>query len=276
MLSKVLRYLPPSVADKILNNNSHNIKFSKRALLHFNPNDLLKISNKRVLASFKRAAATVPSYQRYLRRKRVKPDSIKTIFDFQDKVPISTKKNYVKKTPRFRELCVNGDVGQASLLGRSSGYSGKSTTWAKSRAEQQEAENYAGVGLELTYGILGKKTLLIDIFPLGSWVSGVDVIMITDSNCSVIAPGSDIEETLSIFKDLKDEYDQFIFVGTPHILKPLFEEGIRRGINFKKKKVNIMVGAEPFTEEWRQYMHKIIGTSSKDDSKGFIFSGYGS
>jgi len=185
------------------------------------------------------------------------------------------KKNYVKTAKTVDELCFRGNLSSCSLLSRSSGFSGKASSWAKSREEQQESKNFAALGLDLLFGITHKKTLLIDSFALGSWVSGVDLLMIADSKCSVVAPGADINETLDLLIDMKNEYEQFLIAGTPHFLKFLIEEAIKRKIPLNKFKINILAGGESFTEDWRQYMNSLLGNTMYDDNTGFVFSAYG-
>jgi phenylacetate-CoA ligase len=254
MIGKALEYLHAEMIHKLMLKAGKNITLMRKILLTANPDDLERVGNKLVLANFERAATRIPAYATLLKKKHIKIEDITTIQDFIKFVPIITKKNYVKKAKHLRDLCIDRDIGKCSLIGRSSGFA---------------------LGLDLLFGVNTKKTLLIDVFALGSWVSGVDILMVGDLKCAVVAPGADITEALSIFQDLQDEFDQFIFVGTPHFMKPLVETAIRKKINLKKKTVHLLLGAEPFTEEWRQYMHTQLGTSSHDDRKGYIFSAFG-
>ncbi|MBT3406132.1 phenylacetate--CoA ligase family protein [Candidatus Woesearchaeota archaeon] len=275
MLSKVVRYLPAAVLDSFMRRNAHNIDFLRSLILNSSPKDLDIMAKRKVVAAFKRAALNISHYENFLSSRNVIISDVADFDDFVKYVPMMTKNDYVKTSKGLSDLCVGMDVSKCSLLARSSGYSGKASTWAKSREEQKESKNFAALGLDLLFNITKEKTLLVDTFALGSWVSGVDLLMIADSKCSVIAPGADMEESLDIFKDMKDEYDQFIFAGTPHFTKNLFEEGVRKKINFKRYKINLLLGAEPFTEGWRQHMSTILGTSMRDDRKGFIFSAFG-
>ncbi|MBT7903363.1 phenylacetate--CoA ligase family protein [Candidatus Woesearchaeota archaeon] len=274
MISRLMKYLPVEVSDFFMDIKANDVKFMKNIILNSNPSDLEYLSKKKVLKSFHRAALRVPHYSQILSNQNINPKLIKSFKDFAT-VPIISKVSYIKTATKMSELCIDRDLSQCGLLARSSGYTGHSSTWAKSRSEQIESRHFASLGLDLLFGVTKSKTLLIDCFALGSWVSGVDLLMIGSDKCSIIAPGADSKETLDIFNDLKEEYDQFIFAGTPHFIKNLVEEGIERGIDFKKSQVNLLLGAEAFTEEWRQYMHSLLGSSMGDDKKGFIFSAFG-
>lgn len=271
LIERLIGKLPVSWIDYIINSKAHDIVFLKKLLLTSHPEDFECLSQKKILASFKRAAKTIPEYKKFLGD--INPQQIITFDDFLNQVPVTDKENYIKMAKNLHDLCVNRDLSQCSLLARSSGYSGTSSTWAKSREEQQESKNFAAVCLDLLFDITHQKTLLIDSFALGSWVSGVDLLMIADAQCSIIAPGADIDDTLAIFTDLKDEFDQIIVAGTPPFLKLLIEEAVNKKIPVKEYKLHLLAGAEGFTEQWRQYMNQLLGNTHHN--KGFIYSAYG-
>ncbi len=269
------KFVPVNVFEKLIAYHSSDVSSFKGVFLSTHPGFLEEMGKKKVVHAFKRVASEVPCYKRFLKKHKIDVSSVNNYKDFLNLVPEVNKQNYVKKAKKISDLCVNGSVADSGMLVRSSGYSGKSSTWAKSRKEQHGSRNFATLGLDLLYNTTKKKTLLIDSFALGSWVSGIDLLLVANAECTVVAPGADIDETLSIFNDLNKEYNQFIIAGTPHFIKYLAEEAIKKKINFKKHKVHFLIGGEYFTEEWRNYVNNLVGTTTKIDNNGHIFSGYG-
>ena len=269
MLSKLVKYLPLSITDRFTQKGM-SIKKLKSFVENSSPGDLEYLSEKKLLAAFHRAAENIPYYKKFLEEKKIDHKKIKTYEDFNEHVPVITKESYVKKVNTIADLCIGGDLGNSTFLARSSGYTGKSCTWAKGREEQEESKKMVGLGMDILYNSEEKSTLFIISFSLGSWVSGVDLLLVGDTNCSVVAPGSDMDETLSIFSDLAPEFDQVVIGAVPSFLKNLVEYGNEKRVGWKNHDVHLLVGAEPITEEWRDYIKMQLGSK-----KARVFSAYG-
>ena len=272
MFHRLVRLLPLKWVDYLMQRKAGDLAFMKKTLVETDPNDFENISERKALQSFSRALR-IPAYRAFLRRKKVNVNAIRSFSDFLKKVPVSTKKNYVKRAKDLKSRSVDGDLDACGFLARSSGYSGKSTTWGKSRKELEASKHFASAALDLFYNVTKKKTLVIDSFALGSWVSGVDLLYVMNGHTTIIAPGADIDESLSVFQDLYSEFDQVIIASTPHFMKAMVEEGVRRRVPFKKTTVHLILSAEAFPEEWRVHMHTLLGGRKQ---KGTIYSAFGS
>jgi len=247
-----------------------------KILKKIDPEALEKIGEKKALYQFHKAAESILAYKRFLKKKNINHKDIKTINDLTTKVPLSNKDNYVKKAREIRHLAFDDKLNRADLLVKSSGFTGHSFIWIRSREEEELAKRYATIGLRSLYHTHEHSTLIINMFPLGSWASGVDFLKVADGQCSIINPGLQIDEALQIFKDLHNQFDQFLFGGTPSALKNLVERGTSKRIKWQKHRVNFLIGGEAITEEWRTYMYDKIKASPFSNSNGFIYSGFGS
>jgi len=263
------RVIPVNIFERLVNYHASDTKRFKKFLLGTDPHFLEEVGKRKALYMFKEAAVKVPHYKKFLDNNKINHEEIKSMDHFMKYVPHIDKKSYVKVAKSLKHLCVDKGLKKAGLLVRSSGFSGKPCTWAKSRAEENHAKNFATLGMQMLYDTDKYHTLLINGFALGSWVSGINLLRIADKETTIINPGLIEDEVLEIFKDLNKEFEQTIIVGNPYFLKDVIEKGIKKRINWKKYRISLLTGGEPITEEWRDYMYKKIGT------KGKVYSAFG-
>ncbi|MDD2823352.1 MAG: hypothetical protein PHQ59_04720 [Candidatus Daviesbacteria bacterium] len=222
-----------------------------------------KIGEQKALENFQTAAKTVPAYKDFLKKNFIKPETINTIEDFK-KIPTTNKENYFKKYS-LGDLVVGGDLGNSTVIHYSSGSTGKSSFWPKTKI--QDLASYKG--MELLYKIyfdLGEiSTLFINCYGMGPWTAGEMVHSATKMmsekglKISIISPGTNSELFFNIFQGLADQFDQIIIGGYSSSLRDLVQEGVRRGIKFKSYKIKILSGGEKYSENWRQFMIKHLG-----------------
>jgi len=121
--------------------------------------------------------------------------------------------------------------------------------------------------------------LVINTFALGTWVTGVKfaralcgVANKKDIKMTVANTGMVFDSAIKIIENFADEYDQVLLAGYPPFVKGLVEELIEKK-TIKNVEMHIMVGAESFPEEWRDYMTKLLQTQY--DYEPTILSAYG-
>jgi len=85
---------------------------------------------KKALATFYEAAERVPAYQKFLKEKGVNPKEIRTFEDFQKKVPLTDKENYILKYP-LNELCWGEKIEKMYTVSTSSGSTGTPSFWPR-------------------------------------------------------------------------------------------------------------------------------------------------
>lgn len=223
----------------------------------------MKLGEQKALETFQTAAKAVPAYRDFLKKNKVNPEKIKTYEDFK-KVPLTTKDNYFRNY-QLEKLVMGGDLSKATVIHSSSGSTGKPLYWPK--LPIQDVNTYKGVELlYVNYFNIDKvKTLLINCFSMGPWPAGEIVHtaskMMGDKglNISVISPGLQSDLFFGFLNDLSEKFEQTIIAGYPSYLKTLIEEGIERGINFKKYNIRMLTGGEKFSENWRNFMCRATG-----------------
>src|SRR3989344_1516659 len=119
-MKAVKPYINTSNIVKTIKNNS-----SKLWPLEKKDSDFWTQEQKKVsLALFHKAAESVPAYKDFLKKNRINKKSIKTWDDFQ-RVPVVSKKNYLKKYP-IKNLCWGGNLKKPLVFTATSGSTGSS------------------------------------------------------------------------------------------------------------------------------------------------------
>ncbi len=236
------------------------------------------VARKKAVKSFREAAERVPAYKKVLQENNIKTVDINLIEDFK-KLPIIDKKNYLSKYP-IEELCLDGKLEDKYLIDRSSGYSGASLFWPRSKEEDIDYPNYMKLAYEQFYQVDKKSTLMIITLALGTWVGGEKISWATREIAlrnklpfTVITPGLNLSEIIEIVQSFKDKYEQLVLVGYPPFIKTIIDEGTAKGLDWKKINIKIGLGGEGYSEDWREYIRQKIGLP-ENDLMG-IAGGYG-
>ena len=231
----------------------------------------LKSGERLALSLFHEAAEKVPAYGKFLKKRGIKSGQVRTISDFES-IPLMDKKNYLKFYP-LKELCFGGDISKLDVISVSSGSSGDPFFWPRSFAHNKEAILNHELFLTDSFDIDKNKTLFLVSFGMGMWVAGTLTYSCLENLASkypinVIAPGINTDEILKIINNLGSNYDQVIIAGYPPFIKDVVDQGVQRGVNWRKFKMKFLFAAEGFSEEWRDYIHDKAGI--EDSHKGSL------
>lgn len=228
--------------------------------------DQVNDSQKMALNLFHSAAERVPAYKDFLAKENIKHKNIRTYGDFSKYVPVTDKRNYITQYSAA-ELCFDGNIFHNSIISVSSGSTGEPFFWPRGTA--QDIDNSEALARVYDYlGMDRKKTLLVLCFSLGTWAAGtimaISSVHYADRGnpVSVLTPGIEKAGAIGAIKKLASSYDQIVIGGYPPFAKDVIEEGRRAGINWAKLPTKLMMSGEAFSEEWRDYVLKIV--SSKD------------
>ncbi len=254
-----LRVLPFSAVHKSISRRGRDYQAFKDQFLDLDPEFVELLQEKYLVYSFRDNAARIPHYKNFLAKHHVDPTQIKSKEDFLTKVPETTKKSYVFTAKNLACMCKDGDQHNISLIVKSSGHSGVQCYWAKSRAEDHFGKNALSIGLDHNFQVHEKKTLIINAFILGSWVTGINFNMLATYHCPVINVGPDKEEIFQTMNDIGAQFEQIIISGYPPFIKDLVDFGNANKFNWKRYKVHFIGGGEDFPEGWRDYIHKNAG-----------------
>lgn len=248
-------------------------KLTRRILEKIPSSILLKLGKKTAYKTL-RKAYTTKAYQDFLKSKGIK--SIEGI-DFKD-IPVSDKKSYIKNY-KLKDLLVES-IENNYTIEESSGYGGNPFYWPRYSGQDDNFVDYMELGLDKVFKISSKKTLMVNTFALGAWVTGVkfargacSLANREDIPLTVINVGMEKEAAIRAIKTFAKHYEQTIVVGYPPFVKEIIEQCEAIG-SLRKNIIHLIVGAESFPEEWRTYMIELLN-DRKEKYNPIIVSAYG-
>lgn len=206
--------------------------------------DLLRRSERRALAAFRRAARQVPAYQQILREHRLPPEDVRCAEQFHAAVPVVNKHVIFGRFP-LNSLSRHGDLRHLYALMVSSGTSGVFSFGIKGEAEFRRNAWGTDLALELFYAITRRKSFLLNCLSMGSRVySGLPLADV----------GPHVQRALAVIWAVAKNFEQLFVVSLGHILmKLILEEGERQGVVWESVPLFILTGGEGLPENARSY-----------------------
>ncbi len=227
---------------------------------------LLELGERRALGAFRRAAARVPAYQELLAEGGVSPGDIRTLADLTERCPVLTKETTFGRFS-LHQLCQPGALDQLATVVTSSGHGGRLafglSTWAQAGRGRRDID----LALEHAFAVDSYRTLLINCLPMGVRFSS-DVVTVAE-----VSVREDM--ALALASNFGPYYDQIILVGDPLFLKRLSDTARDQGIDWGAMRVNVVIGEEPFGENFRGYLAARLGVDLESGSGGLIGSSMG-
>ncbi|KKQ76425.1 MAG: hypothetical protein US97_C0008G0001, partial [Microgenomates group bacterium GW2011_GWF1_38_5] len=209
----------------------------------------------------------IPVYKKYLLKHNIDIRSIKSPDDFH-KLPIMVKEDYLKHF-KFEELLIGGPDDIKSFY-MSSGSSGEPSVWPRLEISNIAYSYFVNFYYTFYWKIDKRKTLYISALDLGVWASG-NLQFHAASYCAhrhsftFANPGADYPYIYQTLKKLSEYYDQIIIASYPSFARRLLDYlESKKDINIKKLNIHFMLGGEPHTVEWRQYILQKIGLPKED------------
>lgn len=178
--------------------------------------------------------------------------------------PVTSKKKYVCTYPRT-DLLWQGKITTPAVFTATSGSTGEPTYFMRSRNVDEQASIIHE--LFYTHACNPKEpTLVIVCFGMGIWIGGLityNAFRLTAERghpISIITPGVNIKETLRALRELAPMYKQVIMCGYPPFIKDILDTATHEGVNVKKLNLRLLFAAEAFSDRFREYMGRLIGT----------------
>ncbi len=215
------------------------------------------------LELFRETAQRVPAYQDFLNKRNIQVKSIATYEDFQC-IPTTNKNNYLRAYP-LKDLCWDGSFQGYSLFYASSGSTGEPFIWPLGEAQKTEGAWTFELFLREVFEVHKRSTLYIDCFAMGTWIAGtftmecIEQLSRKGYPIVTITPGLEKNSIYTLFQKLAPAFDQIIFGAYPPYMKDILDEGIARGIDWKRHRIKFLFGAEGFSERWREHVHRLVG-----------------
>jgi len=220
-----------------------------RYLERVDPRAIIRAGERKALKVFRRAARSVPAYRRLLRDRGVDPGSISTIEDFRKQVPLMDKEALFGDSA-ISCAAMGGNLREAFLFYSSSGYSGCFSYGVETLSGLQDRALEVELILDLYFGALRKRTLLINSLPMS--------VRIPMRHIPQAETGVRWDAAIALIDRLRNDFDQFILVAEPLLVKRIVEEGAERGLEWEKLVVHIVTGAEYVAENFRSYVASIL------------------
>jgi phenylacetate-CoA ligase len=215
------------------------------------------------LATFRRAARTVPAYRAFLKEHGIRPRDIRTFDDFQQ-LPATSKENYLLKHD-LAELMPGGRLDGTCVITRSSGYTGQPIF--RPRLKRQDDGAVRGIGaLYSLYDVAHKSTLALNTFSLGTHVAGQTVTDLSlrfgrmpGNRLAFATPGASVEDTIELASHLSPRFEQTIIWGYPSLILAIVKRGAESGIRWSDLNTSVIYGGEGCSEGWRRLMVDLLG-----------------
>ncbi|EKD90213.1 MAG: hypothetical protein ACD_31C00097G0002 [uncultured bacterium] len=233
----------------------------------------------KALDTFHTAVKKVHAYKEFLKNSGINSEEIKTFEDFQNKIPIMDKNNYIQNN-EILDLCPERNLNKMYTVSTSSGSTGKPTFWFRAASQDFMLPKYWETFLIQNWNIDKHSTLVVVSMDLGNWIAGELVattlkrLAIEGSyRLTIATPGADIEQILDIF-DIADNYDQILLVIYPSLIKALLEGGDIRKIDWSKLNIKFWVGGELLSPYLKNYIEEKLDSKKKQFNR-FVLT-YGS
>jgi len=243
-------------------------RFVRWRLGQLSPEQLLRLSERKVLRAFQRASKQSPAYRILLAESGTDPAQVRTVTEFVAACPILDKSNTFRRFP-LNEL-ISQDVPARSIASilTSSGHGGGGFALGLStRAQMSAAPWDIDIGLDIAFDIDRQRTLLINCLPMGvtfqsDTVCVANVSVREDMACAIV------EQTGHLF-------EQIVLCGDPLFLKRLCDFSEARGLDWGCHRMHAIVGEETFSEFFRDYLAETLHVNPDRPESGLIGSSMG-
>ncbi|MES2831364.1 MAG: hypothetical protein V4695_05155 [Pseudomonadota bacterium] len=237
-------------------------------LARTSPPSLLKLGGNKALRCFQRAAAQSNAYRTLLREAGVEPARIRTLADFTTHCPLLEKANTFRRFDIGELLAKDLRPEQIASILTSSGHGANGYALGLStRAQMISLPAMIDLGLDMAFDTDRHRTLLINCLPMG----------VTFQSNAVCVANVSVREDMAcaIVEQAGKLFDQIILCGDPLFLKRLCDYSSAKGIDWRRHRVNVVIGEETFSESFRAYLAAVIGIDLEDNTGGIIGSSMG-
>jgi phenylacetate-CoA ligase len=224
------------------------------------------LRKRNALKFFRSAASDVPAYLAFLKKNCIASARVKNFSDFQ-KLPITSKKDYLKKNSR-PSLVHQGDLKKSLTWTSTSGSTGTPFYFPRTSRIDFEYSVIAEAYIRQNIASVTGPTLVLDCLGMGVWIAGLlsfeafHMVAERGYPLSLLAPGLNKPEIFKALKNLAPDFAQTIILGYPPFVKDILDGAAAEGIDLRKLNMRILTGAEGYSESFRDYMVEAAGARS--------------
>jgi len=219
-----------------------------------------------VLTVFRQAAETVPAYRKLLAEAGVRPEEIRSLDDFRQRVPVLDKACTFGRFP-LADLCRHGEVGRPAWVLTSSGQSGRFAFGVYDAETGDAAYRRIDDALDAYFAVRSRKTLLINALPMG--------VKVYTRACTLAETSVRDDMVVALVKTFGSHFDQVILVAEAAFVKRVLELGRAEGVDWQGLVVHVVVGEEPLAVNARLLFESWLGIDPARPETGQVVSTMG-
>lgn len=219
----------------------------------------------RLLDAFHRAASAMPWYRTLLDEHGIRPGDVHDASSFT-RVPVLTKQNTFARFP-LGELAAGTPIRELAGVLTSSGHGGRFSFGLSTRSQAAAGAGLIDSALDAAFGVRSRPTLAVNCLPMGVGFN---------SECMTIATTSVREDmAVALVDAFGHHYDQVLLVADPLFMKRLTDYAAARHTDWRRHRINVVLGEEIFGEHFRGYVAACLGLDVTQPNHGFIMSSFG-
>jgi len=219
-----------------------------------------------LLDAFHGAARDFPWYRALLAEDGLDPATIRDAADYSRRCPILTKANTFDRFP-LNQLAATTPIAALAGVLTSSGHGGRFSFGLQTRAQAASGGRAIDAALDEAFGIATRTTLAVNCLPMGVGFSSERMTVATTSVREDMA--------VALIKAFGPSYDQVVVVADPLFVNRLLEHGDQEGLDWRRHRLNVVLGEETFGERFRAYLSARLGLDVDRASGGYVMSSFG-
>ena len=221
----------------------------------------VKKSNEVAISVFQKTYQAIPAYKKHLQMHGIdSPSDIITIDQFAKRVPVTSKKDYLRQYPL--EDLSSEQMTDSFTITLSSGSTGDpmyycvpiNTALLFPPGMMAFFDYYWGVNQP------NKKVLWVNALSLGMWMGSVyanfifQTLCLKNKNYTMISPGTDVERVLDCVDKFSESYDLTIIFTYPSFIKTMMDMGDAMGLDWKKYNIRFASSGEMLDFTLREHV----------------------
>ncbi len=249
-------------------------RLQRKALLalarRMSPQRLLEKSIQGALKAAQQAARHSAAYRALLQEAGL-PGDLPGATTALNQLPVLTKDNTFGRFSLLelaRPLAGPGLAGAVADVLTSSGRGGHPFGFRLiTRAQHERAWFDIDLGLQDSFGVDDKTTLLVNCLPMG---------VVFPSRAVTVANVSVREDmACAILRDVGPQFAQTLLCTDPLFIRRLLDQGRRTGVDWQRLQTSVILGEEMLVEPQREYIAARMGLDLDGDSPRMIGSSFG-
>lgn len=223
-------------------------------------------ADDRLLEAFRSVSARMPWYRALLAEAGVSPADVRTAADVARLCPRLTKHNTFDRFG-VRALAATTPIDALASVLTSSGHGGRFSFGLTTREMEASSAAAIDAALDAAFEVASRPTLAINCLPMG---------VTFGSRCMTVATTSVREDmAAALVEAFGPEFAQVLLVADPLFLKRLIDHARARGLDWRRHRMQVVVGEEVFGEHFRTYAANHLGLTPDESDGTWLMSSMG-